>query len=103
LNNEVLARYSTKSTLNARWLADAYDALLDFSKMEKSFSLAANQTAGRRPVTRFDRSLLISQTLQKSIESTVHVVPFLIDSLRSMKEFVRGLLHNDGHLEVSLA
>jgi fido (protein-threonine AMPylation protein) len=94
-------RYSPKSALDAHWLSEAYDVLLDLSKMERSFSLAAHRAAGRRPVTRFDRSLLISQTPQKSNESTVYVVPFLEGSLRSMKEFMALLLQTKEHLDVS--
>jgi hypothetical protein len=69
--------------------------------MERSFNLAAQRAFGRRPVTRFDRSLLISQTPQKSNESTVYVVPFLESSLRGMKEFMGLLLQSKEHLDVS--
>ncbi|KAF2423707.1 midasin [Tothia fuscella] len=83
LNNEPLIRYGPKWILEATWLSEAYATLLDISKMEKA------------PVTHFDRSILQTSAKKGVRESTVHIAPFLKESLKGLKEYVGYLLNGN--------
>lgn len=96
-----MVRYNSQSTLNAEWLADAYDVLLDLSRMEKMLGMAEERAHSRKPITPFDRSVMRAGSTKGARESTIFVAPFLKESLRGMQEYMGYLFQVQERLTVS--
>ncbi|TID14681.1 hypothetical protein E6O75_ATG08827 [Venturia nashicola] len=99
LNNSILVRVHGESTLSSHWLADAFGALLDLSKMTNDISKARTEAHNKRPLTLFERSVASAQFPTKINDATVRVSQFLDDSLDAMKNYVTSLLQ---HVDFSL-
>lgn len=82
--------------MSSHWLADAFGALIETSKMQEAFAQARAQAKNKRPTTLFDRSVASGRFPQMAGDATIHVAPFLDASLRLLKQFVDTLLlHED--------
>jgi hypothetical protein len=86
---------------DSKWLAGAYDELLDISRMEKMLELAEERAHSRKPITHFDRSTMRAAGTKGARESTIFVAPFLKESLRGMKEYMGYLLRIEERSTVS--
>lgn len=85
--------------MSSHWLADAFGALLDLSKMTDAITKAQTEAHNKRPVTLFERSLASSQFPTKINDATIRVSPFLEDTLGAVKNYVASLLQ---HVDFSL-
>lgn len=85
--------------MSSHWLADAFGALLEISKMTDAITKARTEAHNKRPVTLFERSFASAQFPTKMNDATIRVAPFLEDSLGALKTYVTGLLQ---HVDFSL-
>ncbi|KAE9976099.1 hypothetical protein EG328_002315 [Venturia inaequalis] len=99
LNNSILVRVHGESIMSSHWLADAFGALLDLSKMTDAITKAQTEAHNKRPVTLFERSLASSQFPTKINDATIRVSPFLEDTLGAVRNYVASLLQ---HVDFSL-
>jgi hypothetical protein len=81
--------------MSSHWLADAFGALLETSKMTDAMAKARLEAQNKRPVTLFERSVASAQFPTKINDTTMRVAPFLEDSLRALKHYVATLLQHE--------
>jgi hypothetical protein len=87
--------------MSSHWLADAFGALLEQSKMQQAFVQACSQAQNKRPTTLFERSIASTRFPQMASDVTIHVVPFLETSLRLLRQYVDSLLQYEDFSLVS--
>lgn len=80
--------------MSSYWLADAFGALLELSKMTDAITKARAEAHNKRPVTLFERSLASAQFSSKMNDATIRVSPFLEESLGAVKNYVASLLQH---------
>jgi hypothetical protein len=87
--------------MSSHWLADAFGALLEISKMTDAITRARAEAHNKRPVTLFERSVASAQFPTKISDATIRVAPFLEDSLGALKHYVATLLQHEDFSLVS--
>ncbi|QDS74739.1 hypothetical protein FKW77_000992 [Venturia effusa] len=94
LNNSILVRVQEESIISSYWLADAFDALLEMSKMTDIMTRTRIEALNKRPLTLFERSVACARFPTKVKDATIRVSSFLEDSLGALKHHVISLLQN---------
>jgi hypothetical protein len=87
--------------MSSHWLADAFGALLEISKMSDAITKARTEAHHKRPVTLFERSVASAQFPTQIKDATIRVAPFLEDSLGTLKHYVATLLQHEDFSLVS--